>query len=62
MGETNMYTYIAPPMGGAGTLQRSADGAFIPCHLGNMDYQTFLAWIAAGNTPPEGWTGPENPT
>ena len=36
--------------------------AAIPCDLENADYQVFLAWVAAGNTAPEGWTGPTNPT
>ncbi len=55
------YTYQAPPAwGGSGTLVRSTDGAFIPCNLSNSDYQAFLAWVAAGNTAPSGWTGPRN--
>ena len=54
-------TYVAPMMTGMmGTIARS-DGAFVPCDLGNMDYQAFLEWVAAGNTAPEGWTGPKNP-
>lgn len=56
------FTY-QPPINAIshGFIVRSADGAFIPCDLNNMDYQAFLAWIAAGNTAPEGWTGPTNP-
>lgn len=63
MSGTVSYTYVAPPITGmdSGVL-RSTDGAFIPCDLGNRDYQQFLAWIAAGNTAPSGWTGPRNPT
>ena len=30
---------------------RDADGAYIPDDPGNADWQTFQAWIAAGNTP-----------
>lgn len=62
--ETNLtvsYKYIAPLYGSGGVLQRSTDGAFIPCDLENSDYQAFLAWIAAGNSAPEGWTGPIGP-
>ena len=56
------YTYIAPPFASmTGTLQRQSDEAYIPCDLGNPDYQAFLAEIAAGATAPEGWTGPQNP-
>ena len=27
------------------------DGAFIPFDPANVDYQAYLAWCAAGNTP-----------
>lgn len=57
---TVTYTYQAPVYGGLGTVVRSTDGAFIPCVLSNNDYQEFLAWVAAGNTAPSGWTGPKN--
>lgn len=62
MAET--YTYQAPEMPGIGAamLVRGSDGAFVPCTLDNSDYQAFLAWIAEGNTAPEGWSGPTNPT
>lgn len=30
---------------------RTSDGAFIPPDPGNADYQQFLAWLEAGNTP-----------
>lgn len=30
---------------------RRDDGAFIPADSVNGDYQTYLAWVAAGNTP-----------
>lgn len=62
MSATVTYTYITPSEGGIAVLQRSTDGAFVPCVLENTDYQAFLAWIAAGNTAPSGWTGPRNPT
>ena len=58
---TVSYTYQPPPpWAPTGILVRSTDGAFIPLDLGNMDYQRFLEWIAEGNTPPAGWTGPTN--
>lgn len=60
---TLSYTYIAPLFefaGAIGTLERSTDGAYIPCDLENRDYQAFLEWLAAGNPAPEGWIGPTN--
>lgn len=44
-----------------GTIICSGD-MYVPCDLSNADYQAFLAWVAEGNTAPEGWTGPTNPT
>lgn len=32
-------------------IRRDDDGAVIPCDPANRDYQTFLSWITAGNTP-----------
>ena len=56
------YTYQAPPMNmGTGWLLRS-DGAVVPLVLDNSEYQEFLSAIAAGMAPPEGWTGPQNPS
>jgi len=34
-----------------GAVVRTSDGAFIPPDPGNADYQQFLAWLEAGNTP-----------
>lgn len=55
------YTYIPaqPPGTNPGMLLRS-DGAYIPLDPGNNDYQAFLAWLAAGNAPPQGWVAPQN--
>jgi hypothetical protein len=30
---------------------RISDGAFIPVHTGNADYQKYQLWLQAGNTP-----------
>lgn len=32
-------------------VKRIADDAFIPFNEGNRDYQQYLAWLQAGNTP-----------
>ena len=34
-----------------GNITRDSDGATIPIDANNIDYQAYLAWIAAGNTP-----------
>lgn len=33
------------------TILRLTDNAFIPPDPGNIDFQAFLAWVEAGNTP-----------
>lgn len=33
------------------TILREVDGAYIPAAPANADYVTYLAWLAAGNTP-----------
>ena len=32
-------------------ILRTTDGAWIPKTTGNTDYQEYLAWVDAGNTP-----------
>jgi hypothetical protein len=32
-------------------INRINDNAFIPCDNGNTDYQSYLSWLADGNTP-----------
>lgn len=34
-------------------ILRKEDNAFIPIDEGNTDYQEYLKWVAAGNTPEE---------
>lgn len=41
------YTYA---LSSTGLVQRS-DGAFIPADPANTDYQSYLSWVGAGNTP-----------
>lgn len=60
MSSTPPYTYQAPQAGGGQAFIVGADGAVVPLNLENTDYQAFLAWVAAGNPAPEGWTGPTN--
>lgn len=40
---------------GQSLIKTNADGSStsIPMHLDNVDYQEYLVWIAAGNTPTE---------
>ena len=35
----------------AKVVQRLSDNAFIPFDPDNTDYQTYLKWVAEGNTP-----------
>lgn len=41
------FSYKATPTG-AGWIR--SDGAFVPFDATNRDYQTYLAWVAAGNS------------
>jgi hypothetical protein len=48
-----MYKLIKPIFDNqpSTSVQRLSDGAFIPMVQGNTDYQNYLKWVAAGNTP-----------
>ncbi|MGD0762100.1 MAG: hypothetical protein ABR929_02725 [Roseiarcus sp.] len=46
------YQLTSPTLAAnAQTIIRLGDGASIPPDQKNIDFQTFLAWLAAGNTP-----------
>jgi len=32
-------------------IRRKSDGAWIPFDSANTDYQEYLEWVSAGNTP-----------
>jgi len=48
-----MYKLIPnhPIFGASNTVIRLSDGASIPFDPANTDYQEYLKWIEAGNTP-----------
>jgi hypothetical protein len=48
-----MYQYINTCLGtvNENLIKRVSDGAIIPFDINNIDYKTYLIWIAAGNTP-----------
>lgn len=46
----NMYRHLQEPNNNF-TIQRVSDGAYIPKDNANTDYQEYLKWIEAGNTP-----------
>jgi hypothetical protein len=55
MNETT-YT-ILPVTDGQMQMILRSDGAYIPSDPGNMDYQAYLTWVAAGNTAPPAQQG-----
>jgi hypothetical protein len=46
-----MYKLINNRFGNLSIIHRLSDGAFIPLDESNTDYQKYLEWVAAGNTP-----------
>ena len=44
----------------ARTILRKEDNAFIPIDEGNIDYQEYLKWVAAGNTVEAADPGPSD--
>lgn len=61
-----MYTYqLTNPILGqteSTTIKRLPDGAFIPMDEQNTDYQAYLKWLEAGNTPEPADIAPEPKT
>lgn len=52
-----MYKQIKYPTGEiANGVKRLSDNAFIPFDPDNTDYQEYLRWLEAGNTPVEAST------
>jgi len=46
-----MYKLINNPYGENNTVLRLSDNACIPFDPANTDYQEYLEWLEAGNTP-----------
>jgi hypothetical protein len=46
-----MYKLFNDNRGNVEGVQRTTDGACIPMNPDNTDYQAYLKWVEAGNTP-----------
>jgi hypothetical protein len=46
-----MYQFINDMTGAPSCIKRLSDNAFIPFATDNTDYQQYLKWLEAGNTP-----------
>lgn len=46
-----MYKLLKNPIGELAAIWRLSDMSCIPLNLDNTDYQKYLEWVAAGNTP-----------
>ena len=46
-----MYKLAKDKYGEVVSVIRTTDGACIPFDPANTDYQEYLKWVAAGNTP-----------
>ena len=46
-----MYKLIKNLTGDVNVVLRITDNAFIPFDPANTDYQQYLKWVEAGNTP-----------
>ena len=46
-----MYKIVKNKIGVPSIVQRLSDGTFIPMNPDNTDYQAYLRWLEAGNTP-----------
>ena len=51
---THTYKFLAKNIDDNTTpnvILRTSDGSYIPFDENNTDYQEYLSWLAAGNTP-----------